>query len=601
MKKFTCLLLCFLLACGTTGCGSKNNQKQNYIPVISERDEAVTEAQKAFDEFLTNIFKEEVGSDALSLHYVLKDPSSFDLSVDEITLGTISEEETHKSEKWVQDTLDQLNGFDLDELNASQQDDYKVVKAYLELNNVTGLDYYGNLFAPATSLTSNLITNFTEFDFRSENDLETYLILLADVARYLDEALVYTEKQVELGLYMQDYTVDEVVSEIDKFIAKTEDNELILSMQDKLDEMSNLNADKKEEVLSRNEEIVLNRVIPAYQKVRDSLLGWKGSATTSGGLASLPEGKKYYEAIMRFKIGYQGDIDALFEKGQNELKDIMASMVALMYKDSALYDRYVDSASYFETKEPEEILKNYQTMLLSDYPQGPEVSYTAEYLDPSIANASTIAYYLIPPIDDVTDNVIKINPTQTENNIETLYTTLAHEGFPGHCYQNTYYFSLNPHPIRTQYDFLGYGEGWAMAVELDALKWLLPDDSNLADFLGYDIYYPYLLQAMIDIGVNYYNWDQAQLKTWLAEYGVVYGLDNDESVAMLYQGVISDPSVLLAYGIGMMEMVTLKKKAQEALENKFNLVEYHQVILHAGPMTFDLLEQKVDAWIAAKQ
>lgn len=600
MKKITCLLLCLLLV-WTTGCGSKNDQKQNNIPVISEREEAVTETQKAFDEFLTNIFKEEVGSDALSLHYVLKDPSSFDLSVDEITLGTISEEETQESEKWVQDTLNELNGFDLNELNASQVDDYKVVKAYLELNNVTGLDYYGNLFAPATSLTSNLITNFTEFDFRSEEDLETYLILLADVARYLDEALVYTEKQVELGLYMQDYTVDEVVAEIDKFIAKTEDNELILSMQDKLSEMSNLNSKKKEEVLSRNEEIVLNSVIPAYQKVRDSLLEWKGSATTSGGLASLPEGKKYYEAIMRFKIGYQGDIDALFEKGQSELKDIMASMVALMYKDSTLYDRYVDSASYFETKEPEEILKSYQLMLLSDYPQGPEVSYTAEYLDPSIANASTIAYYLIPPIDDVTDNVIKINPTQTENNIETLYTTLAHEGFPGHCYQNTYYFSLNPHPIRTQYDFLGYGEGWAMAVELDALKWLLPDDANLADFLGYDIYYPYLLQAMIDIGVNYYNWDQAQLKTWLAEYGVIYGLDNDESVAMLYQGVISDPSVLLAYGIGMMEMVTLKEKAQEALENKFNLVEYHQVILNSGPMTFDLLEQKVDAWIAAKQ
>lgn len=597
MKKIGSILLCLLLILTLPACSNKKTATST----PTNRQEPTSEVQEAFDQLLLDIYKEEVGSDALSLHYSLKDPSTFGIELDGISLGSITEEESAKQDQKVLDWLTKLSSFDTKELNSSQLDDYRVVKAYLEIQkNFIGLDYYGHLFTPASSYTSNLITNFVEYRFFEKEDIDTYLILLEDVARFLDEALVYTQKQVDMGLFMPDYAVDGTVEEIDKFIVKVSDNELILSFNDKL-EAFELDDATKNTLRTKNEELVKTIVLPSYTKVKDSLVSWKGSATGSGSYADTATGKQYYEALMRYKIGYQGNIDDLFKTGCEQLKSIMSNMVSLMYKDEKLFDRYVDSGSSFAQKEPSEILKDYEKSLLKAFPQGPQVNYTAEYLDPSIANASTIAYYLIPPLDDISDNVIKINPGQTDGDLLTLYTTLAHEGFPGHCYQNTYYYSTNPHPIRTVYDFLGYGEGWANMIEMDALGWLLPKDENLAQFLALDIYYPYLLQGMIDIGVNYYNWDQAELKTWLSEYGIIYGLDNDESVTAMYEAVTSDPGILLPYGVGMMEMVLLKEKTQEALGKKYNDVEYHRVILEAGPMTFDLLEEKVNQYIDSKK
>ncbi|MBR5207520.1 MAG: DUF885 family protein, partial [Erysipelotrichaceae bacterium] len=202
-----------------------------------------------------------------------------------------------------------------------------------------------------------------------------------------------------------------------------------------------------------------------------------------------------------------------------------------------------------------------------------------------------------PPYDAITENVIKINPTSAKGNSLTLYPTLAHEGFPGHCYQTTYYYATNPHPIRTLVDNFGYVEGYAMYIESYAYQWLLPNDPNLAKFLDLDTELNYLLQALIDIGVNYEGWGKEEVGKFLREMGFS---DSAELIKSLYEYVISDPGLLLPYGIGLVEMNELRKAAENALKDKFNEIEYHKVILEAGPMYFDLLEEKVNNWISSK-
>lgn len=585
-------MLSALMVLSMWGCSRKET------PVsFEQRMEPTTEIQQSFDAFLLEEFKEAISEDALSLHYALMDPSVYDIELKEVTLGTLGLDTIEEDNQDFYETVEKLKSFDRKKLNPSQQNDYDLFKAYLELNEaLIGLEYYGALFAPSSGLINAVITNFSEFRFYDEQDINTYLILLQDVPRYFEEALEYTEKQVEMGLFMSDGAVEETVESIDRFVSKVKNNELIKTFNDKIDSMIELDSKEKSELIQQNEEIVQNVIIPSMLHVKNSLKEYMGTGMTAG-YASLPRGKEFYEALIRLKLGYQGSMDELFEEGEKKLQEYSKQMILLMMQDESIYERYINSNQYFEEKSPIEILSQLEQLLRAEYPMGPEVSYTAEYLDPSVANPSTVAYYVIPPLDNITDNVIKINPAHAKDDLETLYLSLAHEGFPGHCYQNTYFYDTHPHPIRSIVDFTGYGEGWAMKVELEALHWILEDDPALADFIAYDTSYGYLLQSLADVGVNYYGWSKADLLQWLKEYGAVYGLDNEDSADMLFQLVINDPGLIVPYGLGLMKMVDLKEEAMQELKKKFDPVEYHRFLLEIGPMTYDLLEEKVEDWI----
>ena len=578
MKK---IWVCLLILCLASGCASK--------PVMNEEKPVeMHEIQKEFEEFLTEEYIETISSDALSLHYSLKDPSVYGIEKPELTLGEIDDESIAEGEQEIREVLEKLEEFNPDDLTERQKDDWNMLHEYLEIQiQFEGLSYYQNLFSPAQSVTDALITNFTEFKFYDEEDVQDYLVLLADVPRYLQECLEFTQKQVQMGLFMTDFSVDRTVEEIEKFLSKEGDSALIVSFENKLKDAEF----ETEAYFQENRTIVNEQILPAYKQVKNELLNLKGTNTFET-LFETEEGKAYYEALYYYKTGSSVSPSEMLQKGKSVLMSVLQEYMGLMYKDAKLADRY--TSVKFDRKNPDEILKDYQDMLLNHFPQGPEVSYTAEYLDASITNAATIAYYLIPPFDYISDNVIKINPLAAKGDTVTLYSTLAHEGFPGHCYQTTYYYDTNPHPIRTIVENLGYTEGYAMYVEMYCFEWLLPDDENLARFLALDTELNYLLQALIDIGVNYEGWGKTGIRSFLREFGFV---DSDEMVDSLYEYVVSDPGLLLPYGIGLLEMNELRSTAENALNDQFNEIEYHQVLLESGPMYFDLLREKVNDYI----
>ena len=575
MKKILLSILAVLML--MSGCAAKTEVKE----------EPMTEVQLAFEQFLTDEYIDTVSSDALTLHYSLVDPSVYGIEQPELTLGEISDEVNAEAEAELREVMQKLEAFNPEELTARQKDDWNMLHEYLEIQMMfEGLSYYQNLFSPAQSVTDALITNFNEYKFYDEQDVKDYLVLLADVPRYLEECLAFTRKQADMGLFMQDFSVSDTVSEINKFLNKKGDNALIISFENKLE-----NSDfDTAEYFSENRRIVNEMIIPAYQNVRDELKALKGKPQLET-LSDTEESRAYYAALFAYKTGSSLTPSEMLEKGKKVLKSIVQDYINLLYGDATISSRYekVDYGS----EDPEVILKRYQEKLLEHFPKGPEVTYTAEYLDASITNDSTIAYYLIPPYDAITDNVIKINPTATEGDSVTLYTTLAHEGFPGHLYQTTYYYATNPHPIRTLVDNFGYVEGYAMYVQGYANSWALENDENLAKFLTLDTEMNYLLQALVDIGVNYEGWGKDGIRQLLKELGFV---DSDIMVTSLYKYVVSDPGLLLPYGIGLVEMKELRDYAEQN-SKKFNEIEYHQVILESGPMYFDLLKEKVDNWL----
>ncbi|MBQ4375770.1 MAG: DUF885 family protein, partial [Erysipelotrichales bacterium] len=245
----------------------------------------------------------------------------------------------------------------------------------------------------------------------------------------------------------------------------------------------------------------------------------------------------------------------------------------------------------FGYEEPEEILAFIRSKMDADFPAQADVTYSINYLDPSVASDSVAAYYLIPPLDDaVTGNVIKVNPGSNS----PLYPVLAHEGYPGHCFQITYEYANNRNPLLPVMDFIGYTEGWAMYVEALAIDYCSMKDAAAKEYIKIDNIFFYLVMGVVDIMVNYEDADMNAVGDFIGSF-------YDRSYADVFYGAaIDDPGTYLPYSVGMTEVENLRAKAESALGKKFSAKEFHQALFDAGIGDFEYLEYWVDQYIKSK-
>jgi uncharacterized protein (DUF885 family) len=223
---------------------------------------------------------------------------------------------------------------------------------------------------------------------------------------------------------------------------------------------------------------------------------------------------------------------------------------------------------------------------------------TADYLDESIATDGIVAYYVNASVDGyLKDNVIKVNKKYSDDDPDSLCSTLAHEGFPGHCYQITYYLDkFQDDIIRNTVNYLGYTEGWAMMAEDQAYKYLT-SDSNLAQMYQLEDEMGYYIQAALDIEVNYNGLSAKEIAEKLVENVYTYMDATDEAIIKMaesvYTTLVGDPGTYLSYGYGYYSMLKLRTTAQEALGKKFNLKNFYQAVLDTGATSFEILNEAV--------
>ena len=131
-----------------------------------------------------------------------------------------------------------------------------------------------------------------------------------------------------------------------------------------------------------------------------------------------------------------------------------------------------------------------------------------------------LAYYMAPAIDDPDNNLIRVNGLHTDG----MWTTLAHEGYPGHMLQNAYYMSTDPEPVRTLMNFLGYKEGWAMYACYDSLYYYEYEEPEYGDTIAalYQLNdeMSYLMMGRVDLGINYEGWTLQDPADYLTKNGM---------------------------------------------------------------------------------
>ena len=570
IKKLMSAAVCTVLLTGTV------------VPVYAEQSE-----DDAFEIFMNEEFAEAMGADYMSMHFTIRDYAAYGIEKPEAVIGTASWDDYADGVAEAEEALADLAGFDYSKLNEAHQHDYDIYKFYLErmkeLNSFPDYDWW---YMPSEGLIDNLPTNFTEYVFYEQQDIDDYLDILASVSDYIDDTLDITGIQVSHGIFMTDAALDETLSAIDKFVERTDDNPLIVIFEENVDAFEGLSDEQRQAYKDRNREILFNSYVPAYKRAAQRLESWRGTRADDVTIADLPGGREYYDARIRYKASTDASAQEVLDRCSQYLEKGISEYVKLLR--SIKSEKVLDEV--FDIENPEDIIAFHEEKM-DVYPAGPKVSYRAAYLDPAVASDGVIAYYLEPPIDDIKDNVIKINGDNVSD-VNGLYSTLAHEGFPGHLYQITWFLDTKPNPLRSALSNIGYTEGWAMYAEDEAwtysgLNRYASEFNRLGDSVGY------VMNAAADIGVNALGWTVDDLGAYLDNLGL-----NSEIAPDLFDFVMDTPGVIIPYGAGLAQFMNIHDDAAAKLGDKFDLTAFNEVLLTYGDRPFDLVEKDVEQWIS---
>ena len=566
---------------------------EDILPSLS-RPASAENSQTLFEELTGDIFRENAASSILDRHYLMAEPENFNLSKPESLYGNADLEGLQKSSDAIAGYLDRLNAIDPDSLSPEDQLDYQILKAYLETESTCqGLELYAQPLAPTIGVQAQLPILLAEYEFYREEDIDDYFSLLEGLGAYFDQILSLEQEKASQGLMMSDDAIDRVLDSCEPYLDSSENCVLAGTFLERLDRLNGLDSAKKEDYVRRHEELIRTAFVPAYEKLMEGLSGLKGSGKVQGGLCRYPDGREYYRYLV-YSSTYTScrDVTTLRKTIERRIERDFRELASIVTRRQDLLDSLPDVS--FAFTEPHEILQHLMEQTALSYPAPICEDYTIRYVPKALEPVLSPAFYLTPPIDRDGSNTIYINQGSASSGQDHLFTTLAHEGYPGHLYQTTYFLSTDPSPFRHLLSFGAYTEGWATYVEMESYQMDESLDQDLARLLALNSSITLGLHAYIDIMVNDQGWDISQIHNFITSY---YDDPDQEFSAALYEAMVDNPSNYLEYYVGYLEFSDMREKAEEALGEAFDLVEFHRFLLDTGPAPFSVLRKGLERWI----
>ena len=541
-------------------------------------------SDRQFRTFTRSLFQTEVSANTISLHYTLRSPSDYGIADIPATYGSLSSDPV-AAKASVRNVLSSLQEFDPDTLSSENALTFKILDTYLK-NASTGTDYllYQEPLGPVSGIHTQLPVLLSEYSFYDTQDVETYLALLKETPSYFDSVIRFEQKKATSGLFMPDYQADSVLDTCQSFIDMGKENYLVSTFNERIASLDLLPENKKDSFQKENMKLVTEEIYPAYQNLITAIKSLKGKGMNEQGLSHFPYGKKYYEYLVRQTTGCNESISRLrlITRAQI-LEDLSAMQKVLFPADAAL-----TQASVLEQTSPDSMLDDLRSKITDTFPEIPDVDFQVKYVPESMQDYLSPAFYMIPAIDNLTENVIYINNGQTASGLN-LYTTLAHEGYPGHLYQTVYFSASEPDPIRSILDFGGYVEGWATYAEMMSY-YLAPLPKTEASLLQKNSSVILGLYALADMGIHYDGWSVTDTVRFFSDYGI----NDPNAVQSVYKLIIGSPANYLKYYIGYLKFYELKKEMADALGNQFSQKEFHRAVLDVGPAPFEIVYDEVE-------
>lgn len=539
----------------------------------------------SFSEFCTTLFREEMKSNTMNLHFTLKDPKAAGIDSYEITLGSLSGDSPHNQARQLKKLSEELKKYSHRSLKGKDRLTCRLLSDYISRQqNLAAYPYYDEPLTPSGGVTSQLPVLLAEYTFRNTRDIKDYLGLLSQMDTYFLGILDYEQKKADAGLFMSDEACLKVIEGCEVFTEHPDDNFLIDTFSNRLNAMDGLTDTQKNAYLKQHSKVLSDHVIPAYSQMIKGLTMLLGRGHNNWGLCNFPEGKAYYEAVVSADTGCDDSVEDLFSQIAKARREDLTFCQNLLEKKPKLASQSPKPDAAL--KEENAMLSRLQKEILTDFPAPPQTEVEICHVDPALSEYLAPAFYITAPIDDISHNRIYINDAKNDTDIY-YFTTLAHEGYPGHLYQTICTSSYGAPEVLSLLNYPGYTEGWATYTEMQAFYYA-GLDPDIASLLQHNQAATLSLYATADIGIHYFGWEKEKNAAFWSEYGV----DDTATVKRITDLILEEPGNYLKYYVGYLKFRQMRE--QLALENKsFSVSAFHEAILRTGPSPFSVLEETV--------
>jgi uncharacterized protein (DUF885 family) len=451
----------------------------------------------------------------------------------------------------------------------------------------------------------------------SNEDAEHYISRLSKIGVKMEQNMEGLLIRENMGIVPPTFVIDKSVEIMKDFVAQpTEENVLYASFKGKLEKADEIAEADRTEFLASATTQIENVVYPAYQAYIDYFSGLRAKSNGDAGVWKLPEGKAYYNYLLRQHTTTDMTADEIHTIGVAEVKRIQTEMLEIFaaegYDSSlgvkALFDELAEEERFYYPDTDSgraQILEDYATIIdeieagiSSAFNIKPKADIVVKRVPEFSEETAPGAYYNHPSRDGSRPGTFYANLFDIKATPKYGMRTLAyHEGVPGHHFQIAIQTELQGIPeFRKEFRFTSYSEGWGLYAE--RLAWEMGFQTNPYDNLGRlqgELFRA--VRLVVDTGIH--------AKRWTREQAIDYMLANtgtaESDVISEIERYIVMPGQATAYKVGMMELIRLRDEAQEALGDKFDIRDFHDVILKDGALPLTALRELVMKYIAEKQ
>jgi uncharacterized protein (DUF885 family) len=438
---------------------------------------------------------------------------------------------------------------------------------------------------------------------------ENYVARLSKIDTKMEQNMEGLLVREEMGIIPPTFVIDKSLEIMQEFIDQPAgENVLYVSFKGKLDKADEIGDQQRDEFLIQAHEEINNTVYPAYQGFIDYFTALREKSTTDAGVWKFPDGHEFYDYMLQVNTTTNMTADEIHQIGLAEVDRIQGEMMAIFESEdydislgfSALINQLAgeDRFYYSDTGEGrDQILSDYAAIieeidagLDEAFKSRPKAAVEVRRVPEFSEKTSAGAYYNGPSMDGSRPGIFYANLYDIKATPRYSMRTLAyHEAVPGHHYQIATQRELEGVPeFRKQTGFTAYSEGWALYSE--RVAWELGFQNDPYDNIG-------RLQAELFRGVRLVVDTGIHSKRWTREQAIDYMLANtgmtETDVEAEIERYIVWPGQATAYKVGMMEILRLRKEARTALGDRFDVRDFHEVVLKNGPVPLHVLRELV--------
>ncbi len=564
---------------------------------------------RRFENLCDSVFIKELSNDGLSLHYTLDNPDAYGITDAVPTLSPYDKTKSLADYQALLATLEELKAVNPDSLSATNRRTYEILVNYMEKEIAAyAYFYYDEPLSPTSGMQNQLPVLLAEYAIHDKQDIENYLLLLQSVPAYFDGLISFEKEKAAERLFMSTDACRDTIQQCNEIINEDSlsrgDHFLQTSFMERLTPLvdsGEITSAEMDAYCLANTEILTSSILPAYKSLAHNLTILCGSGTNNNGLCYYPQGKDYYQILIERQTGssktpeeLMSEIKTYFMADYDSFTELACSM------------QLDNSTTVFSISEPDKMLGDLESRIFADFPDYPRTAaedmptYEIKKVSDSMEDYLSPAFYLTPPIDNVSDNVIYINYAHTPENMD-LYTTLAHEGYPGHLYQSVYSTlaldEQNAHPIRHLMHFGGYVEGYATYAELYSYDYAKDfGNEKYCELARLNRRLHLALYSMLDISIHYYGTTYEEAHHILCTFGI----EDEQTTREIYDYIVNSPGNYLQYYVGYLEIMECRELARVKWKENYSDLNFHEFFLEFGPADFETIKDAIREYEAPR-